>query len=149
MTFDLLTWISIGIIYSWRIICLPSLKLVGQSVPEFSVAQGSGIPTYRPTDIPTCATQLKGGINSRCYIFFSQGVWSPSLTLRFNTEYKDSRQCLIGDLNMTSIPDLVKQKIFLPSLTILTQCCYTVFISNLNLWPLTFKNKRTGVFLLP
>ena len=35
-----LTWISIGIIYSSRTIYLPSLKLLGQSVLESSVAQG-------------------------------------------------------------------------------------------------------------
>ena len=57
LTFDLLTWISIGIIYSPRTIYLPSLKLLGQSVIELSVAQGEGLPTYRHTDrltdIPT------------------------------------------------------------------------------------------------
>ena len=37
---DLLTWMSIGIIYSSRTIYLPSLKLQGQSVPKLSVAQG-------------------------------------------------------------------------------------------------------------
>ena len=40
LTFDLLTWISIGIIYLSRNIYLPSLKLLGQSVLELSVAQG-------------------------------------------------------------------------------------------------------------
>ena len=40
LTFDLLTWLSIGIIYSPRTIYLPSLKLLGQSVVELSVAQG-------------------------------------------------------------------------------------------------------------
>ena len=40
LIFDLLTWMSIGIIYSSRTIYLPSLKLLGQSVPELSVAQG-------------------------------------------------------------------------------------------------------------
>ena len=40
LTFDILTWISIGIIYSSRTIYLPSLKLLGQSVLELSVAQG-------------------------------------------------------------------------------------------------------------
>ena len=40
LTFDLLTWLSIGIIYSSRTIYLPSLKLLGQSVLELSVAQG-------------------------------------------------------------------------------------------------------------
>ena len=37
LTFDVLTWISIGIIYSSRTIYLPSLKLVGQSVLELSI----------------------------------------------------------------------------------------------------------------
>ena len=49
LTFHLLIWISIGIIYLSRTIYLPSLKLLGQSVLELSVAQGKGIPTYRPT----------------------------------------------------------------------------------------------------
>ena len=40
LTFDLLTWLSIGIIYSSRTIYLPSVKLLGQSVVELSVAQG-------------------------------------------------------------------------------------------------------------
>ena len=40
LTFDLLTWLSIRIIYSSRTIYLPSLQLVGQSVVELSVAQG-------------------------------------------------------------------------------------------------------------
>ena len=39
---DLMTWKSIGIIYSSRTIYLPSLKLLGQSVLELSVAQGVG-----------------------------------------------------------------------------------------------------------
>ena len=39
LTFDLLTWI-IGVIYSSRTIYLPSLKRVGESVIELSVAQG-------------------------------------------------------------------------------------------------------------
>ena len=42
MTFDLdlLTWISIGVIYSSRTIYLPTMKLLGQSVLKLSVAQG-------------------------------------------------------------------------------------------------------------
>ena len=39
-TFDLLTWISIGIIYSSRTIYLPSLNILEQSILELSVAQG-------------------------------------------------------------------------------------------------------------
>ena len=40
LTFDLLTWISIGVLYSSRTIYLPSFKLLGQSIVELSVAQG-------------------------------------------------------------------------------------------------------------
>ena len=40
LTFDLLTWLIIGIIYSSRTMYLPSLKLQGQSFPDLSVAQG-------------------------------------------------------------------------------------------------------------
>ena len=42
LTFDLLTWLSIRIIYSSRTIYLPSLKLLWQSVVELSIAQGLG-----------------------------------------------------------------------------------------------------------
>ena len=42
LPFDLLTWISIGIIYSSRTIYIPSLKVLGQSVLELSVAQSEG-----------------------------------------------------------------------------------------------------------
>ena len=40
LTFDLLTWISLVVIYSSRTIYLPSLKLLWQRVLELSVAQG-------------------------------------------------------------------------------------------------------------
>ena len=40
LTFNLLTWLSIGIISSSRTIYLPSLKLLGQSVVELFVTQG-------------------------------------------------------------------------------------------------------------
>ena len=40
LTFDLLTWMSIGIIYSSRTIYLPSFKLAGQTVVDLSVAKG-------------------------------------------------------------------------------------------------------------
>ena len=39
LTFDLLAWISIGVIYSSRTIYLPKLKILGQSILELSVAQ--------------------------------------------------------------------------------------------------------------
>ena len=53
MTFDLLTWTSIGVIYSWRTNYLPRLKqLVGQSVLELSVAQGEvNYHDLWPTDL--------------------------------------------------------------------------------------------------
>ena len=40
LTFDILTWISIGVISASRTIYLPSLKLLRQSILELSVAQG-------------------------------------------------------------------------------------------------------------
>ena len=42
LTFDLLSWVSIGIIYSSRIIYLPSLKLLRLSALKLSVAQVVG-----------------------------------------------------------------------------------------------------------
>ena len=66
LTFDLLTWISIGVIYSSRTIYLPSLKLLGQRVLELSVAQGKGDwRTDWPTDMcnAICPPFSKGGMN--------------------------------------------------------------------------------------
>ena len=40
LTFEILTWISIGSIYLSRTIYLPSWKLLGQNVLELSVAHG-------------------------------------------------------------------------------------------------------------
>ena len=82
LTFDLLTWKSIGIIYLSLTIYLLSLKLVGQSIVELSVAQGiedqhdlwpwpltywpeyqqgssthQGLSTYQVKDRQTCAMQ--------------------------------------------------------------------------------------------
>ena len=49
---DLLTWISIGIIYSSRTIYLLSMKLMGQSVLELSVTQGDQLDLWPwPTDL--------------------------------------------------------------------------------------------------
>ena len=79
LTFDLLTWKLIGIIYSPRTIYLPSLKLLGQSVLELSVAQGEGIPTYRHTHRPTdrqvqsnMPSFFKGGHNQSPTHFMGQ-----------------------------------------------------------------------------
>ena len=40
LTFNLLTWVSIGIIFLSRAIYLPRLKFLGQNILELSVAQG-------------------------------------------------------------------------------------------------------------
>ena len=77
LTFDLLTWKSIGIIYSPRTIYLPSLKLLGQSVIELSVAQGEWLPTYRPTDRckAICPPFSKGGINMNVQSLTVRELW--------------------------------------------------------------------------
>ena len=86
LTFDLLTWKSIGIIYSSRTIYLPSLKLLGQSLLELSVAQGWGRPTYWQTDRQTdrhvqCNLPLLfqrgggGGINMKAPSLLVQKLW--------------------------------------------------------------------------
>ena len=80
LTFDLLTWKSIGIIYLPRTIYLPSLKLLGQSILELSVAQGYGIPTYRPTDIPTdipTDRHTDRQVQSNMPILFQRGAYAP------------------------------------------------------------------------
>ena len=76
MTFDLLTWISIGIIYlSWTIF-LPSLKLLGQSVLGLSVAQGLGDWTWPLTLTFNLMTWISIGI-----IYSSRNIYLPSLKL--------------------------------------------------------------------
>ena len=71
MTFDLLTWISIGVIYSSRTIYLPSLKLLGQSVLELSVAQGE--VDWHDLDL---LTWISIGV-----IYSSRTIYLPSLKL--------------------------------------------------------------------
>ena len=57
-----MTWISIGIIYSWRTIYLPSLKLLLQSILELS-AQGVGDePTNMCKAICPSVSEGEGGI---------------------------------------------------------------------------------------
>ena len=59
LTFDLLTWISIGVIYSSRTIYLPSLKFLGKAFLSYQLHKVKGYrhtdrhtdrPTYRHTD---------------------------------------------------------------------------------------------------
>ena len=95
MTFDLLSWLSIGIIYSSRTIYRPSLKLLGQSVVELSVAQGLRdwhdlwpidltinrdhllIKDYLPTKFEACGAK-------RCWVIrctrFGRLTWPLTLT---------------------------------------------------------------------
>ena len=92
-----LTWKSIRIIYPPRTIYLPSLKLLGQSVIELSVAQGEGLPTYRPTDIPT-DRQVQSNMPS----FFKGGYKN------FGTPRKVLSQAMYI-CNMKALPPLVKE----------------------------------------
>ena len=110
MTFDLLTWISIGIIISSRTIYLPSLKLLGQIVLELSVAQGEvdwhdldiywviSCTRLRETDISIdrqtdmckaiCPSLLEGGHNkSWLIISFDQSHDQFCMQLIFLTVY--------------------------------------------------------------
>ena len=73
LTFDLLTWISIVIIYSSWTIYLPSVKLLGQSILELLVAQGVGVQdNLWPTEL---------NINSLGIIYLSRTFYLPSLKL--------------------------------------------------------------------
>ena len=73
LTFDLLTWISIVIIYSSWTIYLPSVKLLGQSILELLVAQDVGVQDdLWPTDL---------NINSLGIIYSSMTFYLPSLKL--------------------------------------------------------------------
>ena len=76
LTFDLLTWISIGIIYSPRTIYLPSLKLLGQSVLELSVAQGWSKLAWPSTLTFDLLTWKSIGIN-----YSPKTIYLPSLKL--------------------------------------------------------------------
>ena len=97
LTFDLRTWISIGVIYSWRTIYLPSLKVVGQSVLELSVAQGEvELHDLWPTDLNINRGHLLikdylptkfEGCGAKRYWFISCTRWSRvewPLTLTFD-----------------------------------------------------------------
>ena len=78
LTFDLLTWKSIGIIYWPRTIYLPSLKLLGKALLSYQLHKVKGyrhtdIQTDRPTDQPTdrqvqsnMPSFFKGGHNNSC-----------------------------------------------------------------------------------
>ena len=78
LTFDLLTWILLGITYSLRTIYIPSLKLLGQSVHELSVAQGwrCGRQNWPLTLTYDLLIWISRGI-----IYSSRTIYVPSLKL--------------------------------------------------------------------
>ena len=71
LTFDLLIWISIGVMLSSRTIYLPSLKLLGQNILELSVAEGE--VDWHDLDL---LTWISIGV-----IFSSRTIYLPSLKL--------------------------------------------------------------------
>ena len=86
LTFDLRTWLSIGIIYLSRAIYLPSLKLLGQSVVELSVAQGlrdwhdlwPWPLTYWP-DYQYGSSTHQGLSTNQVWSFWGKAFWSYQL----------------------------------------------------------------------
>ena len=76
LTFDLLTWKSKEIIYFSRTIYLPSLKLLGQSIVELSVAQCMGDQHHLWPWPFHVLTWISIGI-----IYSSRTIYLPSLKL--------------------------------------------------------------------
>ena len=151
MTFDLdlLSWISIGVIYSSRSIYLPSLKLLGQSVPELSVAQGEVdwhdlwpwptelninrghllIKNYLPTKFKASGAKRSWVISCTRW---SRLAWPLTLTFDLLTWIS------IGVISSSRI-------IYLPSLTLLGQSVLELSVAqgevdwhDLWPWPLTY-----------
>ena len=85
LTFDLVTWKSIGIIYSSRTIYLPNLNLLWQSVLELSVAQGIDDqydPDLWPTDkkINRDHLLIMGYLPTKCEASSTDHCWLFSCT---------------------------------------------------------------------
>ena len=95
LTFDLLTWITIGIIYlSWTIY-LPSLKLVGQSIVELSVAQCIGAEHDPwPTDLNIYRDHLliKNYLPTKLEASGAKCSWVMSCTRLRETDIPTDRQ---------------------------------------------------------
>ena len=90
LTFDLLTWISIGIIYSSRTIYLPSLKLLGQSLLSYQ-----GVGDWH--DLwPTVLTWISIGIYSL------RTIYLPSLKLGRKVLSTDGSTCRHVQRNVPS-----------------------------------------------
>ena len=100
LTFDLLTWISIGIIYACRTIYLRSLKLLEQSVLELSVAQGLGDwHDLWPTDLNTNNVSI--GI-----IYSCRTIYLPSLKLLEHLAFLSYQLHKVWETDMTFDLDL-------------------------------------------
>ena len=94
LTFDLLTWKSIGIIYSPRTIYLSSLKLLGQSVVELSVAQGEvNWHNLWPTDLKINRDHLptKGSLPTKFEASGAKRSWGISCTRLRTTDIPTDR----------------------------------------------------------
>ena len=70
LTFDLLTWISIGIIYSSRTIYLLSLKVLGKAFLSYQLHKVKG---YRHTDRPT-DRHTDRNVQSNMPLLFQRGA---------------------------------------------------------------------------
>ena len=94
LTFDLLTWISVGVIYSSRTIYQPGLKLLGQSVLELSVAQGEvNWHDLWPTDLKINRDHLltKDYLPTKFEAFGAKRYWIISCTRLRDTDIPTDR----------------------------------------------------------
>ena len=114
LTFDLLTWISWGVILSSRTIYLPSLKLLGQSVLELSVAQGE-VDRHDLDLWPTDLNINRGHLFIKDYLptkFEASGAkrsWVISCTRLRDTDIPTYRPTYIPTDQHTDRPTCAKQ----------------------------------------
>ena len=87
MTFDLdlLTWISIGVIYSSRTIYLLSLKLLGKAFLSYQLHNVKG---YQHTNQPTCAKQYAPP--------FSKDLIIHNLNVKFESGWAKTVVCIVS-----------------------------------------------------
>ena len=113
LTFEHVTWKSIGIIYSFRATPAPSLVLIkwrGQKIliGQDLVYRPTDRPTYRPTDRPTVAKQYAPFFKGSIKISRDALPWS-SLSID-NIRFGDSYYCYRS--KDSSIPLLYHTSIF-------------------------------------
>ena len=151
LTFDLLTWISIGVISESRTIYLPSLKLLGQSVLELSVCTRWSNLAWPFTLTFDLLTWRSIGV-----IYSSRTIYIPSLKLLRQSILELSvaqgeLTCMTFDLDLWptdlySIGVIYSSRtIYLPSLKLLGQSILELSVAQgeVNLhdlwpWPLTY-----------